>query len=283
VLPVGTSGSMSVLVEAAQEAFQSEYVDPDGVQQRAPLAQTAGVRFEDCRPVRSFSVLQGAAQLPGAVVVGWQPRPHEGLRHPRMPARTLSPNELHAALVAAAGYLPVPLSAEDYLELLPCAWRSTTTPTTCPRCGCATTTPAAGSRSRGPTTSWSPSRLRTSPGARPAASSPPAGRTTPTRPPSPGRWPSYCAAPRLAPRLACGHCQDPQQDRRQRRAVARGRAVTGMPLRPQALPTSDPDPGEPAAATATGGEAEGPPATPAPTARVIPFGVFDPFNEEDYR
>jgi hypothetical protein len=38
----GTSGSMSVLVEAAQEAFQSEYVDPDGVQQRAPLAQTAG-------------------------------------------------------------------------------------------------------------------------------------------------------------------------------------------------------------------------------------------------
>jgi hypothetical protein len=74
----------------------------------------------------------------------------------------------------------------------------------------------------------------------------------------------------------------PQQDRRQRRAVARGRAVTGMPLRPQALPTSDPDPGEPAAATATGGEAEGPPATPAPTARVIPFGVFDPFNEEDY-
>jgi hypothetical protein len=65
VLPGGTSGSMSVLVEAAQEAFQSEYVDPDGVQQRAPLAQTAGVRFEDCRPVRSFPSYKGQRNFPG--------------------------------------------------------------------------------------------------------------------------------------------------------------------------------------------------------------------------
>ena len=35
----------------------------------------------------------------------------------------LSPNEKYAALVAAAGYLPLTLTGEDYLELLPVAWR----------------------------------------------------------------------------------------------------------------------------------------------------------------
>ena len=35
----------------------------------------------------------------------------------------LSPNEKYAALVAAAGYLPLTLSGEDYLELLPVEWR----------------------------------------------------------------------------------------------------------------------------------------------------------------
>jgi hypothetical protein len=30
----------------------------------------------------------------------------------------------YAALVAAAGYLPVTLTGEDYLELLPVAWRA---------------------------------------------------------------------------------------------------------------------------------------------------------------
>ena len=37
--------------------------------------------------------------------------------------RALSPNEKYAALVAAAGYLPLTLTGEDYLELLPVAWR----------------------------------------------------------------------------------------------------------------------------------------------------------------
>jgi DNA-binding CsgD family transcriptional regulator len=36
----------------------------------------------------------------------------------------LSPNEKYAALVAAAGYLPLVLSSEDYLELLPVEWRA---------------------------------------------------------------------------------------------------------------------------------------------------------------
>ena len=53
----------------------------------------------------------------------WQARPHDALRDPFMPRRALSPNEKYAALVTAAGYLPLTLSGEDYLELLPVEWR----------------------------------------------------------------------------------------------------------------------------------------------------------------
>ncbi|WP_306279849.1 hypothetical protein [Streptomyces malaysiensis] len=35
-----------------------------------------------------------------------------------------SPNEKYAALVETAGYLPLALSAEDYLELLPTRWQA---------------------------------------------------------------------------------------------------------------------------------------------------------------
>jgi len=57
------------------------------------------------------------------LVAGWQPRPHEGLRNPDLPGRVLSPNEAYAVLVARAGYLPVSLTGDDYLELLPVEWR----------------------------------------------------------------------------------------------------------------------------------------------------------------
>lgn len=60
------------------------------------------------------------------VLTGWQPRPHDGLRHPDLPRTQLSPNEMYAALVAAAGYLPLALTGQDYLELLPVAWRRIT-------------------------------------------------------------------------------------------------------------------------------------------------------------
>ena len=57
-------------------------------------------------------------------IVAWQSRPHEGLRSPYMPGRELTPNEAYAVQVARAGYLPVPLSGEDYIELLPACWRT---------------------------------------------------------------------------------------------------------------------------------------------------------------
>ncbi|MCZ4510159.1 Mu transposase C-terminal domain-containing protein [Streptomyces sp. ActVer] len=52
-------------------------------------------------------------------IVIWQNRPHDGLRDPFMPERAMSPNEKYSALVAAAGYVPVPLSPEEYIGLLP--------------------------------------------------------------------------------------------------------------------------------------------------------------------
>lgn len=58
------------------------------------------------------------------VIAGWQCRPHEGLRHPFTPDRPCSPNDAYAALVAAAGYVPVALTGNDYIELMPSDWRT---------------------------------------------------------------------------------------------------------------------------------------------------------------
>jgi len=58
------------------------------------------------------------------LLCGWQARPHDALRDPYFPRRSVSPNDKYAALVAAAGYLPLTLTGEDYLELLPVAWRA---------------------------------------------------------------------------------------------------------------------------------------------------------------
>lgn len=57
------------------------------------------------------------------IILGWQSRPHEGLVGPDT-GRTLSPNEMYALLVSAAGYVPVMLAGEDYIELLPSTWRT---------------------------------------------------------------------------------------------------------------------------------------------------------------
>jgi hypothetical protein len=57
------------------------------------------------------------------IALGWQQRPHSELRNPflpSMPPRT--PNQMFAAHVASSGYVPLRLSAEDRLRLLPTAW-----------------------------------------------------------------------------------------------------------------------------------------------------------------
>ncbi|WP_327591523.1 Mu transposase C-terminal domain-containing protein [Streptomyces chartreusis] len=58
------------------------------------------------------------------IVAVWQNRPHDGLRDPDAPKRAFTPNEKYAALIESAGYVPVPLGGEDYIELLPARWQA---------------------------------------------------------------------------------------------------------------------------------------------------------------
>ncbi|MFD5652953.1 hypothetical protein [Streptomyces sp. NPDC127039] len=59
-------------------------------------------------------------------LVYWHHRPHAGLRHPLMPKKALTPNQMWAALLPVAGYVPVPLSSDDFVELLPVRWQPIT-------------------------------------------------------------------------------------------------------------------------------------------------------------
>lgn len=84
-------------------------------------AEHRGRGVED-EPLWSLPELQDL--LDEWVVAVWQNRPHDGLRDPVAPGRAFTPNEKYAALIEAAGYVPVALSAGDYIELLPATWRA---------------------------------------------------------------------------------------------------------------------------------------------------------------
>lgn len=71
-----------------------------------------------------WSLMELQALLDEWIVAVWQNRPHDGLRDPVTPGKALTPNEKFAALVEVAGYVPVPLTADDYVELLPATWRT---------------------------------------------------------------------------------------------------------------------------------------------------------------
>jgi hypothetical protein len=58
------------------------------------------------------------------LIAEWQNRPHRGLRDPLHPGRAFTPNEKYAALTETAGYVPLALSPDDYIELLPATWRA---------------------------------------------------------------------------------------------------------------------------------------------------------------
>jgi len=71
-----------------------------------------------------WSMLELQELLDEWIVAAWQNRPHDGLRDPAAPGRPFTPNEKYTTLVEAAGYVPVALSAEDYIELLPACWKA---------------------------------------------------------------------------------------------------------------------------------------------------------------
>ena len=84
-------------------------------------AEYRGRRVED-EPL--WSLLELQELLDEWILAAWQHRPHDGLRDPVTPGRAYTPNERYAALVESAGYVPVALSAQDYIELLPVRWQA---------------------------------------------------------------------------------------------------------------------------------------------------------------
>jgi hypothetical protein len=57
------------------------------------------------------------------IALEWQNSPHPELVDPFDAHMTeLTPNQMYAACVAVEGYVPIPLTGQDYLRLLPTAW-----------------------------------------------------------------------------------------------------------------------------------------------------------------
>jgi hypothetical protein len=88
------------------------------------VGRSAEYRGRNAEQDRLWSLPQLQELLEEWISSAWQNRPHDGLRDPIAPGRAFSPNEKYAALVETAGYLPLPLTAEDYLELLPARWQA---------------------------------------------------------------------------------------------------------------------------------------------------------------
>ncbi|HEY8986369.1 MAG TPA: integrase [Streptomyces sp.] len=80
-------------------------------------------RGKETDPDRLWTLQELDDLLQEWIAVGWQARPHEELRNPYEPnLPPLTPNQVYAAGVQAAGYVPIPLGFKDYLQLLPTAW-----------------------------------------------------------------------------------------------------------------------------------------------------------------
>ncbi|MCQ9178647.1 DDE-type integrase/transposase/recombinase [Streptomyces sp. IBSBF 2953] len=80
-------------------------------------------RGKEIDPDRLWTLQELDDLLQEWIAVGWQARPHEELRSPYEPnLPPLTPNQVYAAGVQAAGYVPIPLGFKDYLQLLPTAW-----------------------------------------------------------------------------------------------------------------------------------------------------------------
>ena len=88
------------------------------------LGRSADRRGRHVEEQPLWSLMQMQDLLDEWLISVWQNRAHEGLRDPLHPQRTFSPNQKYAALIETAGYVPVPLSAEDHIELLPATWRA---------------------------------------------------------------------------------------------------------------------------------------------------------------
>lgn len=87
------------------------------------LGSSVERRGRDAEQNAAFTMLELQNLLDEWIVTGWQNRRHDGLRDPFVTREVMSPNEKYAALLSVAGYVPVPLSDDDYIRLLPTCTR----------------------------------------------------------------------------------------------------------------------------------------------------------------
>ena len=86
---------------------------------RSPDRRGRGIAGQPLWPMQELQEL-----LDEWLIACWQNHEHDGLRDPEHPGRAFTPNQKYAALVEPAGYVPMALSAGDYIELLPARWRT---------------------------------------------------------------------------------------------------------------------------------------------------------------
>jgi putative transposase len=76
----------------------------------------------DKHPEQLHSIEEAQELLDQWIAEVWQNRPHKGLRDPRHPSTTLTPNEMCAALREIFPEIEVPFDSDTYLSLLPTRW-----------------------------------------------------------------------------------------------------------------------------------------------------------------
>jgi transposase InsO family protein len=79
-------------------------------------------RGSDLEDQPLFTMNQIQALFDEWLVLHWQNRPHEGLSNTWADGKPLTPNDMFAAMVGRAGYVPLALSADNYCDLLPRKW-----------------------------------------------------------------------------------------------------------------------------------------------------------------
>lgn len=87
------------------------------------VGSSVAMRGKDPAAEAVFNVAQLQELFDEWVVAVWQNRPHESLTSVWGQGRSVSPNEAYTAMIAQAGYISIPRSTADFVELLPSAWR----------------------------------------------------------------------------------------------------------------------------------------------------------------
>lgn len=78
---------------------------------------------EEIDPEQLLTLEQLQELLEDWIAVEWQNRPHQALRDPRNPALLMTPNQMVSAYREVAPELPLPMTADRYVALLPTEWR----------------------------------------------------------------------------------------------------------------------------------------------------------------